>query len=128
MLDEKTVAARIAGEKQRCMENIAARTERPTKIWWLSFADGNKPKGSQFLGAIIIHANDFIEAITETHMLGINPGGECQGMQVPPEGELLVPIGEEWKYRLLSLQECEAFDAEMNKRLDAYDRSAKVIQ
>lgn len=49
------------------------------KKWWLSFADPEKPKGSQFLGAAIICATRFDEAVVVSHIKGINPGGEVKG-------------------------------------------------
>ena len=51
------------------------------KTWGLSFADGQRPRGSQFLGVVIVRANSFIEAVQLTHRLGINPGGEVQGWE-----------------------------------------------
>ena len=123
-MDQKTIDARIAGERQRCIENIMARTERPKTAWWLSFCDGDKPEESQFLGVLIFHANDFIEAISESHMKGLNPGGECQGMKLFGKG--LEAVDERWKYRLLSKQECEELDTEMQAKLgldhSAYDK------
>lgn len=130
MLDEKTIRARISGERQRAIENILARTERPAKIWWLSFADEHKPRGSQFLGVVIIHANDFIEAITESHMLNINPGGQCQGMLIArPDAINLIDEG--WKGRLLDKDECEALDKEMQERLkidvSIYEKPPSIV-
>jgi hypothetical protein len=55
-----------------------------TQLWWLSFAgeDGN-------LGCCIVEAPGFMAAITKTHLLGINPGGEVAGFSsedVGPDG------------------------------------------
>ena len=55
-----------------------------TPWWWLSFADGNRPKGRQFLGVAIVQAYSFPIAVGVAHMLGINPGGEVMGYPVPP--------------------------------------------
>lgn len=55
-------------------------------LWWLSFADGSKPKGSTFLGVVIVEAYGFTDAIQKSHDLGINPGGEVQGFLVPSDG------------------------------------------
>ncbi len=104
MLNEKTIAARIKGETARTLGNIAARTELPTKMFWLSFADDNG-----FRGAVIVHANDFLEAVMEANLHSINPHGECQGVEIPV-GHV---IPDKWKYRLLDRAECERFDAEM---------------
>lgn len=54
-------------------------------LWWLSFADGAKPKGFTFLGVVIVEAFGFVDAIQKSHDLGINPGGEIQGFLVPAD-------------------------------------------
>ena len=57
-------------------------------LYWLSFSDLDRPKGSQFLGAAIVEAANFIAAVVRARELGCNPGGECQGGEcpaVPPE-------------------------------------------
>lgn len=58
-----------------------------TTIFWLSFADPKKPKGSQFLGACILEvdsesSNPLEKAIHKAHELGINPGGEVLGFEI----------------------------------------------
>ena len=47
-------------------------------IWWLSFADDDG-----FLGGCFIEAADMLDAVTKTHRLGINPGGEAMGAELP---------------------------------------------
>ena len=54
-------------------------------LWWLSFADPDQPKGSQFLGVAIVDAVCFEEAVVWSHMLGCNPGGEVQGVDISEE-------------------------------------------
>ena len=78
-------------------------------MFWLSFADPNLPKGAQFLGASIIRASHFLEAVKVAHALGINPGGECKGVLVPVE----MKIPGKWVERLLNKEECLLFDEEM---------------
>lgn len=51
--------------------------------WWLSFADSERPEGSQFLGVCIVQAKGITSAIRLTHTLGINPGGEVAGFELP---------------------------------------------
>jgi hypothetical protein len=75
--------------------------------WWLSFADGSRPTGTQFLGAVIVEAPDLALAIGITHMLGINPGGEVMGAPLPGESA----IHESWLDVLLSRAEIEAAEA-----------------
>jgi len=71
--------------------------------FWLSFADGNRPKGTQLLGVCIVDAPDFLAAIHLCHKIGINPGGEVQGGPFPPG--LTLPEG--YKNRLLTRAEAE---------------------
>jgi hypothetical protein len=53
--------------------------------WWLNFEDPNSPKGSQFLGVAIVEATDLPSAIGVAQILGINPGGEADGVEIRPE-------------------------------------------
>ena len=106
---DRTVAdARIHGEVTRSMENIAAEDAPPTQAFWLSFVGDNG-----FLGAVIVHANDFWEALTRSHMLKVIPGGECASWEIPAETARMIP--EKWKNRLLSREKCKQLDAEMSK-------------
>lgn len=81
------------------------------RLWWLSFADGTKPTGEQFLGVAIVEALGFIEAVRVAHLLGINPGGEVRGGPVPTE-----PYPETVRNRLLSKDEILALGARKWKR------------
>jgi hypothetical protein len=107
-LDEATVAALIKMEQARTIDNILTRLERPKNVWWLSFADNDG-----FRGAVIIHGEDFLTALMECNMRKINPHGECQGAEFSEEGAQKIP--EHWKNRILSHEECEQFDREMDK-------------
>lgn len=51
---------------------------------YLSFADGSLPEGTQFLGAVIVEAEDFGAAVAKAHALKINPGGEVMGFTGVP--------------------------------------------
>lgn len=76
------------------------------KQWvWLSFADGDLPAGSQFLGVCLVLAYGIIGAVMEAHRLGINPGGEVAGWLLGP-GPL--PPDTIPPNRLCSLVEIEA--------------------
>lgn len=81
----------------------------PPSSWWLSFADGDLPKGQQFLGACIVRAPNFGAAVGMAHLIGCNPGGEAQGAQIPDDVSPLVE--EQWRHRLLDQTECETLDA-----------------
>lgn len=85
-------------------------------IWWPSFADDTRPKGEQFLGAVMVRALTFIEAVRVSHILKLNPGGEVQGTPCPAKIVALVPPA--WVERLLSREEVKQFDAEMKPLLE----------
>lgn len=54
---------------------------------YLSFTDPARPKGQQWLGALIIEADGIEDAVTRAWTIGQNPGGEvlCRPMErVPP--------------------------------------------
>jgi hypothetical protein len=85
-------------------------------LWWLSFADPSRPKGTQFLGVAIVRVDSsgegdgFFHAVRTAHALGINPGGQVQGHFIPPDIAPLVDA--KWVERLLTREECEQFDRE----------------
>lgn len=46
------------------------------KFFYLSFCDPTLPEGQRFIGATMVKATDERDAVSKTHRLGINPGGE----------------------------------------------------
>lgn len=104
---ERTLKARILKEQVRTITQIATRNEAPKGAFWLSFAGDDG-----FHGAVIVHAEDFVTAIMECNLRGINPHGECQGMEIPADAAVQIP--DKWKNRILSRSECADFDAEMS--------------
>jgi hypothetical protein len=78
-------------------------TEQPERWWWLSFAN---EKG--FLGAVVVRAHGFVTAIELARLMGINPGGECQGAEIPEPEKAGPPYPEQFANRLLSREEIEA--------------------
>lgn len=84
--------------------------------WWLSFADGSRPKGSQWLGVSIVRGANVYQAAMNAYALGCNPGGEVAGEPFY-EDEITPPP--EYTNRLL----CEA-DADALKRLAAAARAS----
>lgn len=100
-LDEKTVKARIRGERERVLGNIAARGESKQQ-WWLSFADEDG-----FRGVVISYGDDFLEAVMQTNLHNCNPHGEVRGIPLAPE--IVVPPN--WTYRVLSKDECRGLEA-----------------
>ena len=73
-------------------------------LFWLSFADPGRPEGTQFLGVAIIQGSTLAAAITRSHLLKVNPGGQV-GILGPIEAEYIAP---EWRDRLLSAAEIDA--------------------
>jgi hypothetical protein len=65
--------------------------------WYLSFASYDC-----FLGAAIVRGRGLVSAFRETHRLGLNPGGEVLGLNMPSEWDY-----SEWTNRLLTWAECE---------------------
>lgn len=70
------------------------------EYYWLSFADPNKPKGTQFLGVIILEANGFLNAVSKCNYLKLNPGGEIKGLLFSKEK--FDKIEDKYKNKLLS--------------------------
>ncbi len=83
--------------------------------WWLSFADGRFPKGSQFLGSAIVPGTSIFVAASVAREARINPGGEVLGLPIP--AEVLVMIDDKHRFKLLSRAESEAVDEEVCDRL-----------
>lgn len=81
-------------------------------LWWLSFCDPAKvpprelqrPGGPSFLGAVITQAPTMAAAITRSHVLKVNPGGEIKILG-PIEARF---IAAEYRDRLLSADEIDA--------------------
>ncbi len=73
-------------------------------LWWLSFADPGLPEGTQFLGVVILQAPTLAAAITRSHWLGVNPGGQIATAGPLPQEW----IAAEWRDRLLTKAEAEA--------------------
>jgi hypothetical protein len=108
-----------------------------TKYFWLSFCDNEKPKGAQFLGACIVGVSDaeaaamldeidvrfpdhadgaeWIGAASrKAWSLGCNPGGEMACGELPLDEPLPEAVRRRLG-RLMTRDECAAFDAEMQK-------------
>lgn len=85
--------------KARRDKLLAEEAGKPVRYWYLSFADAG------FKGAIIVRARGFTSAVHLTHDLGINPGGQVQGYEIPPDLEQKIPPDS--VNRLLSKDELE---------------------
>lgn len=73
--------------------------------WWFSFADPERPKGSQFLGVCLLTAADFVSALLKSKAFGINPGGEVMGFAIAPVDEEGVQLLSSYGGQLLSEKE-----------------------
>jgi hypothetical protein len=56
--------------------------------WYLSFATDEEG----FLGACVVEADEFDDALRKSHILAINPGGEVMGMLVPNDARDNLPL------------------------------------
>ena len=69
-------------------------------LWWMSFVDPDLG----FLGVAIVQADTLEDAMTVSHVTGVNPGGEVGiAGPIPPH-----MIAAEWRGRLLTAAEAEA--------------------
>lgn len=84
------------------------REELSESVWWyFSFTDPDLPKGTQFLGGLYIDAPNFVDALSRSHLLGLNPGGQIAFVPLPKDAfEENVP--ESMRRRLLSREEVES--------------------
>lgn len=81
-------------------------------LWWLSFVDTDKsappdeqvPGGGGFLGVVIAEGRTLAEALTYSHLLGVNPGGQVAA-KGPLPGWTIAP---EWRGRLLTAEQALA--------------------
>lgn len=97
---------------ERVAEVAADTTTEPGSGWWLSFTDTERPKGTQFLGAIFTKAASLPDAISTTHRLGVNPGGGIAIMgPISPDATAKVP--ERFVNVLMDRETCEEFDRTM---------------
>jgi hypothetical protein len=71
-----------------------------SNIWWLSFAgeEGHR-------GCAIVHALDFGQAVHTAHVLGINPGGEVKGVEMPEEEDAKAEVDHLGMNRLIPTKE-----------------------
>lgn len=81
------------------------------KSFWLSFCSEELPHGEDFLGASIVRATSDLAAVMVAHREGCNPGGQVMMLEVPADVDPL--IGDEWRSRLLTREECETLDAQL---------------
>lgn len=81
----------------RIRSAILSDMETGSPAWYyLSFADE-----TGFLGACIVNALGYADAMRQSHIAGCNPGGEVSTVKIPDDA----PLKDEWKNRLLSFQD-----------------------
>jgi rRNA maturation protein Nop10 len=112
-MKQKEIDRRILDASMKGLAAVFGREKRPENMWWLSFCDPSLPKGKQFIGAVIVHARDFNEALTDCTIHECNPHGEVKGVPIP----LGHPIDDKWKYRILKRKDIDQFDKEMLERM-----------
>ena len=84
-------------------------------IFWLSFVDTDKPRGSRFAGACLVRAASYPAAMSEAWRQECNPGGEVQGIEVPAQLEGCV-LDAELNILYTTHEECEAVNEAMQRR------------
>lgn len=74
--------------------------------YYMSFANNE-----EFLGALIIEADNEFDMMIKSHLSGHNPGGEIQFLTIPEEAIDKLP--DKYKDRLLTREEVEEMDRVM---------------
>lgn len=80
-------------------------------MYWLSFCDGDLPKGSQFLGVVIAPGNDLKEALRWCWRHEVNPGGEVGAVEISDDA----PVPPEFRGILLQKDKIAELEAIMAK-------------
>ncbi len=107
------------------------------RTYWLSFADGDRPRGQQFLGVAVVDVTEadcdravpFVvrrrppgspppedevlwvgAAITKAHETGCNPGGEVGSLRIDDHPDFAVRGPRYPRFQLLSRADLDALD------------------
>lgn len=86
-------------------------TPNVLNLYWLSFADPRKPRGSQHLGCVIAEAENEMDAITKCHQRNCNPGGEVRVYSLKGAEHVYVDAP---RFRLLTKEELEFYGEKAN--------------
>lgn len=109
-----------------------------TQTWWVSFCDGTKPEGQQFLGVAIIDVTEdeafegrvaatlmrivhgrppaeadvgwMTAAIGSAHLTGCNPGGEVMAVRIDDQPKFAALDARLPRNRLLQKSELEQLE------------------
>lgn len=76
----------VVGEWQKVAGVLVDVAVEDSTLWWLSYAGDEG-----FRGVVIIEASDFISACRRSAELGLSPGGEVSGHDVPRD----IPVEEQ---------------------------------
>lgn len=87
---------------------IEADVGTEPRFWYMSFCDAERPEGQQFLGSCFVAAKTLSGALTASHRLKCNPGGEVKFYELPPGTRLPA----KWLTRLLAKDELDRMDNE----------------
>lgn len=118
MISDEERRERIAAAKREVM--VLRNGDAPRTTFWLSFCDGDRPEGDQFLGAAIIpDCVNLVDAMQQAYAHGCNPGGEIAGYELPPQAfEEDVGLRDAPRYTLMSKAELLARDIIREKEPD----------
>lgn len=81
----------------------------PESWWWLSFVDDNRPVGDRFVGGCWVQGYTLRAVIYESHVNGLNPGGEVQASQCPDGFE----VPDKWANRLLDRDDIKRMNRDL---------------
>jgi hypothetical protein len=111
---------------------ITKEPKQPRRVaqWWLSFcrdardaAKAGQPSASpsaslaptqEFLGAVIVPAESLPDALFKAIVLECDPGGHVMGQELAISSA--DHIGDSFKQRLLSMQDCMEIDRELGRK------------
>lgn len=70
-------------------------------LFYLSFCDGARPKGKQWLGGLYVSAVNTVDAVCKSWDLKQNPGGQVLSIELPDDA----PVKLNYRDRLLTEEE-----------------------
>jgi hypothetical protein len=97
---ENHVSALRASPADQTVATAAREAEPTDPLWWLSFSDDAK-----CLGVAIVAAANELETYFRALHLGIHPGGQMLGLEIPPENRAECAPHQN---RLLTVDEAQA--------------------
>ena len=86
--------------RERAKDLLLKESSEPLRWFYISYADEEG-----FRGAVIVEAHGWLSAVKRSRELGISPGGQALGREIPEEA--LIKLPEDMKNRLLTRAEIE---------------------